>query len=203
MRRFWITLFLGAMSFLLSHVVVYGQQTLGFTQDDRERIIRLETTLTLFMEATDKRFIELREDMNKRFEQVDQRFIELREDMNNRSKQVDKRFVELREDMNNRFEQMMNTLQLIAGIFTVLTLGVIGFAYWDRRTIIRKAKQETLETLAGEAAPKEQATIDRAVAQAVQEIKKDQRLPDLLSALRKLAATDPPLANVLKEFHLL
>ena len=203
MRRFWITLFLGAMSFLLSHVVVYGQQMLGFTQDDRERIIRLETTLTLFMEATDKRFIELREDMNKRFEQVDQRFIELREDMNNRSKQVDKRFVELREDMNNRFEQMMNTLQLIAGIFTVLTLGVIGFAYWDRRTIIRKAKEETLETLAGEAAPKEQATIDRAVAQAVQEIKKDQRLPDLLSALRKLAATDPPLANVLKEFHLL
>ncbi len=185
MRRFWITLFLGAMSFLLSHVVVYGQQTLGFTQEDRARIIRLETTLTLFMEATD------------------QRFIELREDMNNRSKQVDKRFVELREDMNNRFEQMMNTLQLIAGIFTVLTLGVIGFAYWDRRTIIRKAKEETLETLAGEASPKEQATIDRAVAQAVQEIKKDQRLPDLLSALRKLAATDPPLANVLKEFHLL
>ena len=97
----------------------------------------------------------------------------------------------------------MNTLQLIAGIFTVLTLGVIGFAYWDRRTIIRKAKEETLETLAGEAAPKEQATIDRAVAQAVQEIKKDHRLQNLITALRKLAATDPPLANVLKEFHLL
>jgi DNA-dependent RNA polymerase auxiliary subunit epsilon len=192
MRRFWFIALIGGVSLLLSHVAVYGQPTLGFTQEDRERIIRLETTLTLFMEATDQRF-----------EQVDQRFIELREDMNIR-------FIELREDMNKRFEQadkrfeqMMNTLQLIAGIFTVLTLGVIGFAYWDRRTIIRKAKEETLETLAGEAAPKEQATIDRAVAQAVQEIKKDQRLPDLLSALRKLAATDPPLANVLKEFHLL
>ena len=199
MRRFWFIALIGGVSLLLSHVAVYGQPTLGFTQEDRERIIRLETTLTLFMEATDQRFeqvdqrfIELREDMNIRF-------IELREDMNKRFEQADKRF----EDMNNRFEQMMNTLQLIAGIFTVLTLGVIGFAYWDRRTIIRKAKEETLETLAGEAAPKEQATIDRAVAQAVQEIKKDQRLPDLLSALRKLAATDPPLANVLKEFHLL
>ena len=210
MRRFWFIALIGGVSLLLSHVAVYGQESFGFTQEDRERIIRLETTLTLFMEATDQRFIELREDINKRFEQVDkrieqvdQRFIELREDMNIR-------FIELREDMNKRFEQadkrfeqMMNTLQLIAGIFTVLTLGVIGFAYWDRRTIIRKAKEETLETLAGEAAPKEQATIDRAVAQAVQEIKKDQRLPDLLSALRKLAATDPPLANVLKEFHLL
>ncbi len=217
MKRFWIICLMGGVSWLLSHGAVYGQPTLGFTQEDRERIIRLETTLTLFMEATDQRFIELREDMNirfielredmnNRFEQVDQRFIELREDMNNRFEQADKRFAQVDqrfEDMNNRFEQMMNTLQLIAGIFTVLTLGVIGFAYWDRRTIIRKAKQETLETLAGEAAPKEQATIDRAVAQAVQEIKKDQRLPDLLSALRKLAATDPPLANVLKEFHLL
>ena len=208
---------MGGVSCLLSHGAVYGQPTLGFTQEDRERIIRLETTLTLFMEATDQRFeqvdqrfIELREDMNIRFielrEDMNIRFIELREDMNKRFEQADKRFEQVDqrfEDMNNRFEQMMNTLQLIAGIFTVLTLGVIGFAYWDRRTIIRKAKEETLETLEGEAAPKEQAIIDRAVAQAVQEIKKDQRLPDLLSALRKLAVTDPPLANVLKEFHLL
>ena len=147
MRRFWFIALIGGVSLLLSHVAVYGQESFGFTQEDRERIIRLETTLTLFMEATDQRFIELREDINKRFEQVDkhieqvdQRFIELREDMNIR-------FIELREDMNKRFEQadkrfeqMMNTLQLIAGIFTVLTLGVIGFAYWDRRTIIRKAK---------------------------------------------------------------
>ncbi len=158
----------------LQALPVYGQPTIGFTQEDRERIIRLETTLTLFMEATDQRF----EQVDKRFEQVDQRFVELREDinirfvelredMNNRSKQVDQRLLELREDMNNRFEQvdkrfeqvdkrfeqMMDMLQLIAGIFTALTLGVIGFAYWDRRTIIRKAKEETLEKLEGKAAP--------------------------------------------------
>ena len=206
MKRFWFSLLLGGVSLLLCHVAVYGQQTLGFTQEDRERIIRLETTLTLFMEATDQRF----EQVDKRFEQVDKRIVELREDMNKRFEQMDKRIVELREDMNKRFEQvdirfeqMMNTLQLIAGIFTVLTLGVIGFAYWDRRTVIRKAKQETLETLERDAAPKEEAIIDRAVAQAVQEIKKDNRLQDLIAALRKLAATDPPLANVLKEFHLL
>ena len=186
---------MGGVSLLLSHVAVFGQQTIGFTQEDRERIIRLETTLTLFMEATDQRFEQVDkrfEQVDKRFEQVDKRIVELREDMNKRFEQVDK-----------RFEQMMNTLQLIAGIFTVLTLGVIGFAYWDRRTIIRKAKQETLETLERDSAPKEEAIIDRAVAQAVQEIKKDNRLQDLISALRKLAATDPPLANVLKEFHLL
>ena len=188
MRRFWFIALIGGVSLLLSHVAVYGQESFGFAQEDRERIIRLETTLTLFMEVTDQRF-----------EQVDKRIVELREDMNKRFEQIDKRF----EQVDMRFEQMMNTLQLIAGIFTVLTLGVIGFAYWDRRTIIRKAKHETLETLEREAAPKEQAIIDRAVAQAVQEIKKDHRLQNLITALRKLAATDPPLANVLKEFHLL
>ena len=195
MRRFWFIALIGGASWLLCHVAVYGQQTLGFTQEDRERIIRLETTLTLFMEATDQRF----EQVDKRFEQVDKRIVELREDMNKRFEQIDKRF----EQVDMRFEQMMNTLQLIAGIFTVLTLGVIGFAYWDRRTIIRKAKHETLESMEREAAPKEEAIIDRAVTQAVQEIKKDNRLQDLIAALRKLAATDPPLANVLKEFHLL
>ena len=195
MRRFWFIALIGGVSWLLSHGAVYGQESIGFTQEDRERIIRLETTLTLFMEATDQRF----EQVDKRFEQVDKRIVELREDMNKRFEQIDKRF----EQVDMRFEQMMNTLQLIAGIFTVLTLGVIGFAYWDRRTIIRKAKHETLETLEREAAPKEEAIIDRAVAQAVREIKKDNRLQDLIAALRKLAATDPPLANVLKEFHLL
>ena len=58
----------------------------GFTQADRERLIRLEATLETFMKATDQRFQDLRQDMNKRFEQVDKRF-----------EQVDK-----------RFEQMMN-----------------------------------------------------------------------------------------------
>ena len=205
MKKCWI-LFFGAGIMGLQALPVYGQPTIGFTQEDRERIIRLKTTLTLFMEATDqrfeqvdRRFIELREDMNNRSEQMDKRFVELGEDMNKRFEQVDKRF----EQVDKRFEQMMDTLQLIAGIFIALTLGVIGFAYWDRRTIIRKAKKETLETLEREAVPKEEAMIERAVAQAVQEIKKDNRLQDLIAALRKLAATDPPLENVLKEFHLL
>ncbi len=108
----------------LQTLQVYGQPTIGFTQEDRERIIRLETTLTLFREANDQRFIELREDMNKRFEQIDKRF----------------------EQIDKRFEQMMDTLQMIAGIFTALTLGVIGFAYWDRRSIIRKAKEGVCPT---------------------------------------------------------
>jgi len=60
--------------------------------------------------------------MNKRFEQVDKRF-----------ERIDKRF----EAVDKRFDQMTAFLWMLTGIFTTLTLGVIGFAYWDRRTIIK------------------------------------------------------------------
>ncbi len=180
----------------------------GFTKEDRERLIRLETAIKVFMqqvdkrfEQIDKRFKEFREDVNKRFEQVDKRFeqidkrfeqvdkrfTELRMDMNKRFEQVDKRFFELRMDINKRFEQvdkrfeqMMKFLWIISGIFTTLTATVIGFAYWDRRTIIRRAKEE-----------------------AIEEIEKEGRLRDLIRALRKLSEEDRRLAEVLRSFGLL
>ncbi len=157
---------------LMSYTLPCFAQKTGFTQEDRERLVRLEATLKVFMEQVDKRF----EQVDKRFEQVDKRF-----------EQVDKRFAELREDMNKRFEQvdkrftqMMNFLWMLVAIFTTLTGVVIGFAYWDRRTIIRKARDEAIEI-----------------------IEKEGRLRDLIRALRALSEEDKKLANVLRNFGLL
>ncbi len=75
----------------------------GFTQEDRERLIRLETTLKVFMEQMDKRFTELREDMNKRFEQV-----------------------------NNELNRLVNVMVGIFAGQIALVVAVIGFAWWDR-----------------------------------------------------------------------
>ncbi len=150
---------------LMFSMEVNADQNLEFTQEDRERMIRIETTLQNHMQMTDKRF----EDMDKRFE-------ELREDMN-------KRFEELREDINKRFEQMMNFLWILTGIFTTLTLGVIGFAYWDRRTIIDKSKNVVLEE--------------------VNRIYKMQDMIKLLDAVREYAKEDPRMEGILKGLHLL
>lgn len=108
----------------------------GFTQEDREKLIRLEAILKTFMYQVDRRF-----------EQVDKRIGELREDMNARLEQMDRRISELREDTNKRFEQLYTFLRILTGVFTTLTVSVIGLAYWDRRNIIRKAREETLEHL--------------------------------------------------------
>ncbi len=143
--------------FRLFMVPCFAQQP-GFTQEDRERLVRVEATLKVFMEQVDKRFAELREDMNKRFEQVDKRF-----------EQVDK-----------RFEQMMTFLWILVAIFTTLTAVVIGYAYWDRRTIIRKARDEAIEV-----------------------IEKEGKLRDLIKALRRLASEDKKLADVLRSYGLL
>lgn len=98
------------MVFLMTTVAftpsAYPSET-PFTLEDRDRLIRLETKIEVGFQQTDKRFEDLRDDMNKRFEQVDK-----------------------------RFDQTLTFLWMLTGIFTTLTLGVIGFAYWDRRTII-------------------------------------------------------------------
>jgi nitrate reductase NapE component len=144
----------------------------GFAQEDRDRLIRLEASLQVFMEQVDKRF----EQIDKRFEQVDKRITELREDMNKRFEQIDKRF----EQVDKRFEELITFMWILAGVFTALTVAVIGFAYWDRRTIIQRAKLETIE-----------------------ELEERGKLRALLEAMRAVAAKDSTMADALRRFNLL
>ena len=146
--KFKITTIVLVWMMLLSPVC-YAES--GFTQEDRDRLIRLEATFQTFMQQVDKRF-----------------------------EQVDKRIEDLREDMNKRFEQMMTFLWILAGIFTALVAAVIGFAYWDRRTIIRKAKEEAME-----------------------EMKKEGLLRSIVQVLKDIAPDNPRLAEALKKHNLL
>jgi len=167
-----------ALAFLIAPLSVLGGED-GFTKEDRELLI----TLRVKLEEIDKRF----EQIDKRFEQVDKRiedlrqdtnkrFEELREDINNRFEQVDKRF----EQVDKRFEQLMNFLWILTGIFTAIMVAVIGFAYWDRRTVIRKATDES-----------------------VARIENKGPVRDILNALRDLAKMNPDVMKVLKDHHLL
>ncbi len=98
------------------------------------------------------------------------------EQIEKRLEDINRRF----EDMNKRFDQLMTFLVILAGIFTTLTLGVIGFAYWDRRTIIRRAKEEALE-----------------------EIDKRINFRAMRDVLIELAKIDPRIEAVLKKYNIL
>lgn len=156
--RLIITLLLAILT------VIYATNSFaedGFTQQDRELLIELKVKMT----EIDKRF----EQVDERFDQVNLKFTELRQDMNNRF-----------GDVNNRFDDMFNYLLIIATTFTALTITTISLVFWDRKTIIGKAKKETIE-----------------------EIEKNGLSTKLLSALRQLAKDDKGLAEVLKQFNLL
>ena len=127
----------------------------GFTQKDRELLIRLEVKL---------------EEIDKRFEQVD------------------KRLEELRQDINNRFGQMMDFFYILAGIFATMVAAVIGFAYWDRRTILYKAREHVMEITARDSKTIQETSI---------------RLEHLIEAMRRLAEKSPDVREVLQQLRLL
>ena len=117
--------------------------------------------------------------IDKQFEQVDKRFGELREDMNKRFEQVDKRF----EQVDKRFEQMMSFVWILAVILGAIVSVTIGFAVWDRRTMVRP-----FETTVSEM--DKRITLNR----------KDYET--LISVLKEYSKKNKSFANIIQQFHL-
>ncbi|MBI3600783.1 MAG: hypothetical protein HY097_09115 [Nitrospinae bacterium] len=91
---------------------------------------------------------------------------------------------QLREDMKSQFDRIDTQFNRLAAIFTALVAAVIGFAIWDRRTMIRpfETKVKEIEDEIGGNRTK---------------------LHSLLDALRTLSETDGRVAEVLKRHNLL
>ena len=87
---------------------------------------------------------------------------------------IDKRF----EQIDKRFDQMMTFLWMLVGIFTAITASTIGFAIWDRRSMIRPFESKVKEL--------EEGKIDK-----------------VISSLKTLAETDAKVAEILRRHNLL
>jgi|ERR1035437_6353144 hypothetical protein len=156
------------LAFLAGRSEVYAQQeNIGFTKSDRDRLIRMEATLEQHGKEL-ARMEGILEQHEKRFESIDKHF-----------DQVDKRFEELRNDMNIRFGWLI-------GLFTAMTIATIGFALWDRRTMIRPFETKVRE-----------------IELAIEELKSGKTATNVILAFRELAKTDSKVAEVLKTYHLL
>jgi len=175
-QKEWGFFLIGLIAFFLSTSVRASD---GFTQKDRELII----TLKVKVEEIDKRFEQIDkrfEQIDKRFEQIDKRF----EQIDKRFEQIDKRFEQIDkqfEQVDHRFSDLISFLWMIVGIFTAITVSTIGFALWDRRTMIRPFEKKIKEL--------EESKIDK--------------IDKITASLRTLAKTDTKLAEVLKEYNLL
>ena len=69
-------------------------------------------------------------EMDKRFEAIDRRF-----------ETIDKRF----EAIDRRFDQLNNLIIGIIGAFSAIVAVTIGFAIWDRRSMIRPFEDKVEE----------------------------------------------------------
>ena len=113
---------------------------------------------------------QLREDMNRQNQQ-------LREDMNRQNQQ-------LREDMDRQFARQFRLTLALLGAFSALVAAIIGFALWDRRTMLRP--------------------LERTVSSLAEDLSGNRRrMEALVDALRALGQRNPEVASVLKQFNLL
>ena len=109
-------------------------------------------------------------------------------EIDKRFDQVDTRFSELRGDMNKRFEEILHFFTILAGIFGSMVIAIFGFAYWDRRSILYKAREEVRQVT-------EQ---DRKIVEENKVL-----LGKLHEAMRRLADKSPDVREVLQKLNLL
>ncbi|MEI6140024.1 MAG: hypothetical protein WCP85_12215 [Mariniphaga sp.] len=103
------------IQFLILTVILNGQeQTIPYTQADRDRMVRLETKV----EALDKRIDDLSSNMETRFTDVD------------------KKFDRLEDKFDSYF--MWGFGMVLMSIF-----GLIGFIIYDRRTTLAPVENKT------------------------------------------------------------
>ncbi len=156
-----------------------------------ERLTRLEEGLQGVRDAIQQLradLQQLREDIQQLREDMNRRDQQLREDMNRQDQQLredmNRQIQQLREDMNQQFARQFRLTLAVLGAFTALVVAIIGFALWDRRTMIRP--------------------FERVVKSLEEDLSTNrQRVEALLEALRSLGQRDPEVANVLKQFNLL
>ncbi len=102
------------------------------------------------------------------------------EDINKRIEDTNKRI----EDVNKRIDDLMNFLWMLAGIFSAITAVTIGFALWDRRTMIRPFEDKV-------------KSMEKDILENKEKVQK------LIETLRELAKEDEKVARLLKHMNLM
>ena len=212
---FRVTCFM--LTFLLISSFVLAQNE--FTQADRERMIQvlvkveeLDKRFDDLRVDTNMRFQELREDMNARFALIDRRF----EDLDRRFEQVDKRFEQIDhrfEQVNQHFLTITNLMMAIVGAFAVIVVMAIGFAFWDRRTMLRPVEAKVkhleknmaaaIEEHVQEVAAKVERLVSEASRQAEAEASRRRQVQAMLSELQSRSVEDARVASALRSYDAL
>ena len=149
-----------------------------------ERLTRLETRLDEGLQGLRADIQQLRADIQQLRADMNQQNQQLREDMGQLRADMNRQNQQLREDMDKQFARQFRLTLALLGAFSALVAAIIGFALWDRRTMLRP--------------------LERTVTDLSEDLSSNRRrLEALLDALRALGQRNPEVARVLKQFNLL
>jgi hypothetical protein len=113
---------------LFFSVVVFANEQ-GATKSDIQMILKVMEANKKVMEANK---VDLENQMRA-----------MKSDLENQMKATNRRIDDINIDINNRFSEINGyILALIGGIFAT-----VGFIWWDRRTMISRAKEEIKDEL--------------------------------------------------------
>ena len=126
---------------------------------------------------TDREIVERLTRVEERLIRVEEQLTGLEEGFKEGQKAI------LRE-MDKRFEAMDGKIDLLASIFTAIVVCVIGFAIWDRRTMIRPFETK-VKSIEGEI------------------LETRGRQQGLIEAFQILGRRDEQVAEILRRFHLM
>ena len=109
-------------------------------------------------------------------------------EMDKRFESMDRRF----ESMDKRFDQLINIMIAIISAFAGIVMVTIGFAIWDRRTMIRpfETKVKDIEGCLEEVASGTKGF-------------DEEKLNRLIGAMKKIAGGNKEFAEALRSFNLL
>jgi archaellum component FlaC len=118
--------------------------------------------------------------VDDRFQQVDDRF----QQVDDRFQHVDSRFDQLEARLDRQFDRMHDLMLGLLAAFSVLTASTIGFAVWDRRSMLRPLEAAVVEL--GSRAEAERGRVDTIVEALRSFGRSDHRVAEILRRLRLL-----------------
>ena len=197
MRGFLLPWILWSGTFFVLPALVWAEDSTAESADREiiERLIRVETRLDEGLKRLEdgirqlrEAMQQLREDMNLQNkslrEDMNLQNQRLREDMNLQNQHLREDMQQLREDMNSQLDRHFQLILGVLGAFTLMFMSILGFAIWDRRTMVRpftdkvKSLEDDLST-------------------------KGRRLDVIFDALQSLGQRDEKIAAILKRLNLL
>ncbi len=160
-----------------------------------ERLTRLEagqghlaSTIEANAAATDQLRTEMQGQLQQLRAEMQGQLQQLRAEMQGQLQQLraemQGQIEQLRTDMNAQFGRLAQLMLGVVGAFAAIVAATLGFALWDRRTMVRPFESRVQ-------AVEEELTRNR------------EHLHSLLEALRSLGHQDEKVAAVLRQFHLL